>query len=144
MKDHMSRHVARSKLSMFDNACDEVRNGLTQLMDKSRKSMLERVGTVYSNVQDNYNSLVRSGEIQQDSLPAEERAVRREVDEVVTNADGVFRVIIDSDAGDLREKAMSDGNVEEVDADEGHLFVSEESNEDSGVDDDESIEAEEE
>lgn len=138
MKDHMLRHVDQSKVSMFDDACSQVQNSLTALMGKSRKYMLEQVDLVYVGVQRDYMSIIGGVNVEQSSLPREERAVRREIDEVITAADESFQEIVGSKVEDLKEahkEVVED--IEEMDVDDEDAVESEDSGGESSFEEDE-------
>lgn len=105
----MHVHVENVKSSMFGDACDQVRQRLQNVCEDVRKTMLDRADGVYTNMQRDYMSIIGGVSVGRVSMPREERSIRRQLDEMITEADTHFQGIIDcKDPTELESRALED------------------------------------
>ena len=136
MKGHMAGHVDDNKVLMFSAACDQVRTSLTRLCEDVRKQMLDRSDGVYVSMHRDYMSIIGGVSVGQVSMPREERAVRRQLDEAITAMDESFQKVIDSDLDDLKDHDVpSTAGVEADENVDGTDEIEMESNQGSGSED---------
>ena len=155
MKGHMAEHVDHNKLSMFNAACDQVRNSLSGLIDNVRTEMLDRADSIFVSMQRDYMSIIGGVNVGHVTIPREERVLRREVDERITSVDAMFQRVVDSDLEDLKHHdAATDDAAGDEDDDAESVVSSQQSDvdgekgleedEESDIDDDHEKDAEEE
>ncbi|KAK3706114.1 hypothetical protein LTR37_012941 [Vermiconidia calcicola] len=104
MKGHMHQHVDTKKTNMFSAACDQVRKSLSDICEAIRGTMLDRADSV---------SVIGGVNVGKVSMPREERAVRRELDESITAMDDVFQKVVDSDVEALKDTTVDETNVDD-------------------------------
>lgn len=131
MKGHMAEHVDQTKVSMFDSACDQVRDSLAKLLDKVRQHMLDRADSVFVNMQKDYLSVIGGVNVGQITMPREERAIRRELDEIITAVDEPFQKVIDSDLEELPGGDAQQSTEDAIGMDDHDEFESAASEQDS-------------
>lgn len=98
-------------------ACDQVKASLIAVCKEVRKTMLDRVDSVFVNMQRDYMSIIGGVNVSQVAMPREERTIRRQVDEIIGDNDQAFQRVIDSDLNDLKEDDA--GRTDEMEVDEG-------------------------
>lgn len=116
MKAAMESFVDVNKNTMFQQACQEVKNRLDDMCEEVRKAMLDRVEGVFNPMKRDYLSLVGGVDVGQVQIPRGERAAKRELDEVICLMDEEFKKVAEADLEELRK---SDLGGEEVAGHEG-------------------------
>lgn len=129
MKSAMERFVDIHKTTMFQQACDEVRNRLNTMCGEVRKTMLDRVEGVFVNMKRDYSSLIGGVDLGQVQIPREERSAKRELDDRITAMDEQFQRIINTDPEGLREPQQDRQDLEEEEGDAEDAFEFEDEDE---------------
>lgn len=123
MKGHMEQFVDQLETTMFDNACQEVRNHLKNLCNEVRTMTLDRVETVFSAMKRDYLLLIGGIQLAQEKLPRGERTAKRELDEVITLTDEEFKRVVETELEDFQadgqdgeagDEEMVEGDVDEL------------------------------
>lgn len=142
MKAHMTDHVSERRVSMFTDATTQVRTSLMKMCDEVRQGMLDRADSIYLNMQRDYMSII--GGVNVDvKMPRQERALRRDVDEVIGRADEYLQEIVDADLDELKKQMEVDAPEEAdknsndiVDVDDADDLKSDSDDEDAEDDED--------
>lgn len=150
MRGHMSSQIHANKMSMFTEACDQVRRSLLSMCDGIRTQMLERADGLFVAMQRDYMSIVGGANVGPITIPREERSVRRELDEAISSFDGMFQNVVDSNPEDLvvdegrRLANTSEEEVVDVEDDaEEEIEMESEQESDDGDEDEEDEEQDE-
>ena len=107
MKASMEQHVEANRILMFQGACQEVRQRLEGMFQEVQRQMSERADSVFKHMRGDYMSLVGGQDQGPLLIPQEERAAKREVDEVISLIDEEFKKVIEADMDTLREASVS-------------------------------------
>jgi len=107
MKNHTTTHV-NVNLSMFQDATEQVREGLLAMCDRVRDSMHDRANSIYTSMHRDYMSIIGGVNVSF-KLTWQERAVRRQVDEVIDRADDYFQRVINGETDSaMKEEVHED------------------------------------
>ncbi|KAF9636827.1 hypothetical protein BFW01_g7723 [Lasiodiplodia theobromae] len=102
MKGHMSSHVSQNRTTMFQDACDAVRDRLTQLTGVIKQELAKRAHTVHSNAQRDYVMVLGNiGTVE--APPPGELKLKSEVADILERGEEDFRRLVEGveeDAGD--------------------------------------------
>jgi ribosome-associated toxin RatA of RatAB toxin-antitoxin module len=101
MKSHMMTHIGSTQVTMFTQATNTVKGELTAMCESTKKTMLERADQVFDSMRRDYMTLIGVEVEKGRVMSREERAMRAEVDAVISQADERFQAVIDCDAEDL-------------------------------------------
>lgn len=93
MKGHMLEHAEQQKQTMFDECFNHIKTVLKELLNEVKEGLLEKVDTIYVAVEREYSSVVlgHGSNTSAAGLPREQRAMRKNVLEIVDGAELIFK-----------------------------------------------------
>jgi len=95
MKGHMTSHIDRTRWTMFHESTNKVKQALEDLMKLVEQNMLARADEVFLSVKRDYSSaLIGSQAATGRALPREQRVVRKEVLEMVSESEKTFKRLV--------------------------------------------------
>lgn len=141
MRDYMEDHVSKRQSTMFHSSSEAVRKALLKLFNGVKEAMLDKADEVYVLMQRDYLTLVgvERGTVR---MSREERATRREVDDVIAGADTHFSRVLEADLEDLKARQQQgDAEADAVDEviAENEMEVDDTDNDDDALTDDADI-----
>lgn len=139
MKGRVNDHVTTSKQQMFHSAAEQVRRSLLKLCGTIKESLLCKADEVYLAMQRDYTSVLSGVNVGDIQLSREERATRREVDQLITGADEHFAEVMQGELDELKDKFDAHTPTVEKDQDvaDDHMDVDDFEDVDSESDADE-------
>ncbi|CAK4034253.1 Hypothetical predicted protein [Lecanosticta acicola] len=102
MKNAVNDHVAKQREHMFQNAAAAVRKKLLKLCESIKKTMLDKADEVYVSMQRDYLTVVGVNKTSESRMPREERAIRRQIDEIVEGADSAMQQVLTTELNELK------------------------------------------
>lgn len=114
MKGHMATHVSQHCVSMFEDATEQVRKSILKMCGNVRAEMGDRADGIFISMQRDYMSIIGGVNIDT-KMPRQERALRRDVDDMIGKADGCFQKVIDMTAEDMKKAGVGTPDVTESD-----------------------------
>lgn len=107
MKGHVHDRIATQKQQMFQSASQRVRQNLLKLCSKIKETMLSKADEVYLSMQRDYLSAAGGVNVREIKMTREERAARRDVDQLITAADNHFKEAIEEGLDELKAKFVT-------------------------------------
>lgn len=102
MKSAVNNTVAQQKEQMFRGAAEQVRKGLLELCDTIKKGLLDRADGVFVQMRRDYLTLLGGQRANDVSMSREERAIRRQIDELLDAADDNMKEVVVMDLDELK------------------------------------------
>lgn len=115
MKGHMLKHVSDCKDSMFEEATENVKDHLRKMWTEVEEQMRDEMEIVYQAVRSEYFAVIVGTKLPEGYvMPRDERKLRRDVGDLVKEANEHFERVLNDDEGlenikdDESEKKLSE------------------------------------